>query len=98
MTRQQIVPAVTAMFGCTAEDLRNHRLRGEDVMDARSAVAWILHDRFGYSGRRSAQALGYKDSTLTQSWDRLRLRFYASPRLRAQVEILFPSAEKGRAA
>jgi chromosomal replication initiation ATPase DnaA len=85
-----IVSAVLEYFGITRARLLDHAHRDEDVMDARAMVAYVLNTRMGYSGRRAAKALGYKESTLTHAWERLRLRMYASPRLRATVGLIFP--------
>jgi hypothetical protein len=96
MSAADITSRLLDHFGLSRARVMDHSNRSAEEMDARAAIAYTLHTRLGYTGRRAAQALGYKKSTLTHAWDRLRLRMYASRRLRDAVDQLFP--ENARAA
>ena len=97
MTAAEIVAAALEFYGVSKARLTNHSNRDADEMDCRAAIAFLLNARLGYSPRRAAKAVGYLESTLGASWDRLRLRVLESARLRSQIDRICPET-KARAA
>lgn len=92
MTPAQVQSAALECFGITRDQLFDHDRRGEDEMDARAMIAWVLVERLGFSGRRAAMFLGYSETSASATYVRLRGRVRGSPRLRFDTNLLFPAA------